>query len=335
MALKVFQRGNFIITDNGQENSIPIDNFDYQFIDTTLKLKDVIEKNEVSDSIANVQDESGSAIGDESAIKAYFATFIKQGSGAPAVGGSTAANQAILNDQTAAKQIGYVLDITSQGSPPPYEDLVVLEQTIDGAAKSYAIANLAAAKTKDLAQVFNDLQTDVFYAALDANSLYFVPVSDAEVDVSNISFEDGNEGLLSFDSPFVETVDAPTGALHQLVTLMQKQLQILSRIDQGTITLEAPVSLSYTGNAVKNITIDADLDGNTIPVGRFADITIFAIDQDAYFAYDSQTVFPSNKYPKVKKDRPVYLKNVNLDTFRVVGSSGGAEYALSINLIKQ
>ena len=155
--------------------------------------------------------------------------FITSSGGGGSTSDTTAANQVILIDQTVAKKIGYVLDIAAAGTPPPYTDLVELIQNIDGNSVSYPIANLAADTTEDLAQIFNDLQKDIYYAALDSEKLYFVPVEDATGDITEILFEDGNEGQLSFASPYTQTTDTPTGALHQLVTLAQQQKTLLGK----------------------------------------------------------------------------------------------------------
>jgi hypothetical protein len=62
--MKVFKRGGFVILeDESVEHPIPVQYFDYQIIGISLKMKDV----------AQVQDESGSAIGDADQIADYLA----------------------------------------------------------------------------------------------------------------------------------------------------------------------------------------------------------------------------------------------------------------------
>lgn len=224
MATKVFQRGNFIIVEKDlKESIIPIDNFDYDFVTpTTLKLKDVQEGTEINESVSLIQDESGTPVGGVSDINDYFATFLKESSGGGGGNGdASAANQITSNDQTSAKKVGYVLNLANN-VPPPYNELVSLTQTTNGVADAYQIPTQAAANTEELAELFNDLQSDIYYGALSATELYFVPVSSDIVDVSGIEFEDNTEGTQAFSSPFTATTDVPTGALHQLVTLMQK-----------------------------------------------------------------------------------------------------------------
>lgn len=226
MATKVFQRGNFVIVDkNGKETIIPIDNFEYDFTTpTTVKLKDVQEKNEISEALADLQNEAGTPIGTVSDVNDYFETFVKLSSSAPPVGGATEAKQDTQIDQTALKKVGYVLDLTAY-VPPPYTDLVSLKQTIEGDVQVYEIESKSVGNTEELAKLFNDLQTDIYYGALDANRLYFVPVSTDIVDVGQIDFEDTSEGNLIFNAPYTATVDIPTGALHQIVILLQQLVQ--------------------------------------------------------------------------------------------------------------
>jgi hypothetical protein len=254
METKVFQRGNFIIVDeDSKETPIAIDNFDYDFITPdSVKLKDTAEGSEINAATADLQKENGDLVNTETLAKAYFATFIKQGSSTPAVGGSTSANQLILNDQTAAKKIGYVLDIATAGTPPPYTALVELIQNVDGSSVSYPIANLAADTTTDLAQIFNDLQNDIYYAALDSEKLYFVPVEDAAGDITEILFEDGNEGQMSFPSPYIETTDTPTGALHQLVTLTQELRVFLAKSSESLASVDYRLNYSEWTNTIGN-----------------------------------------------------------------------------------
>lgn len=74
--MKVFKRGGFIILDDaGVEAPIPIPNFDYQIISDVVKMRDVAEQLGYSSSVASLQDESGTPVGDATAIAAYFATL--------------------------------------------------------------------------------------------------------------------------------------------------------------------------------------------------------------------------------------------------------------------
>jgi hypothetical protein len=74
--MKVFKRGGFIILDDaGVEAPIPIPNFDYQIISDVVKMRDVAEQIGYSSSVASLQDESGTPVGNAIAIAAYFATL--------------------------------------------------------------------------------------------------------------------------------------------------------------------------------------------------------------------------------------------------------------------
>ncbi len=74
--MKVFKRGGFIILDDaGIEAPIPIPNFDYQIISDVVKMRDVAEQLGYSSSVASLQDESGTPVGNAAAIAAYFATL--------------------------------------------------------------------------------------------------------------------------------------------------------------------------------------------------------------------------------------------------------------------
>jgi hypothetical protein len=72
--MKVFKRGGFVVLeDESVEHPIPVQYFDYQIIGISLKMKDVSEKTSYSETLAQVQDESGSAIGDADQIADYLA----------------------------------------------------------------------------------------------------------------------------------------------------------------------------------------------------------------------------------------------------------------------
>jgi len=214
--------------------------------------------------------------------------FITSSGGGGSTSDTTAANQVILIDQTAAKKIGYVLDIAAAGTPPPYTDLVELIQNIDGNSVSYPIANLAADTTEDLAQIFNDLQKDIYYAALDSEKLYFVPVEDATGDITEILFEDSNEGQLSFSSPYTQTTDTPTGALHQLVTLAQQQKTLLG--NQSTAAKQDAQTALITElddntkrKAIGSVVdLTADINGDWVGFPLAADTLSLTINGDTF-----------------------------------------------------
>ena len=229
--MKVYNVGGFIILESSVTNKIDVEAFSFSFNGSNTVLIDQENEETYQAETSNIQDQAGAAIGNEAAVNTYLKSLKPASGGGGGSSDTTAANQVILIDQTAAKKIGYVLDIAVAGTPPPYTDLVELIQTIDGNSVSYPISNLSAADTEDLAQIFNDLQKRIYYSALDSQKLYFVPVEDAVGDISEILFEDGNEGQLPFSSPYAETTDTPTGALHELVTLTQQQTAALKPIE--------------------------------------------------------------------------------------------------------
>lgn len=265
--MKVYNIGGFIILESSVTNKIDVEAFSFSFNSLNTVLIDQENEDTFQAETSSIKNKLGVLVGNEAAVKAYLESL------KPAIGGggggssdTTAANQVILNDQTAAKKIGYVLDIAAAGTPPPYSDLVELIQDIDGNSVSYPIANLAADTTKDLAQIFNDLQKDIYYAALDSEKLYFVPVEDAAGDITEILFEDGGKGQLSFSSPYIETTDTPTGALHQLVTLTQQQTAALKPVELSPkpSRLISPSNETVTG--FKYLAFSCDGANNSITV---------------------------------------------------------------------
>jgi len=248
---------------------------------------------------------------------------------------SISTSTAETNEKLEAKKFGYILDIQGQGDPPPYEDITDFTQEINGVSISYLTVAAKAATTKELAQLFNTLQTDIYYAALSETELYFIPVSSDFAAIDSISFEDGSAGALTF-STFGETSDTQTGALHQLVPLAQIQSQRINQLTKATPLLTPAISRSYDGSAVKNLTIDADNNGNTVPIGSFANITIFATNNDVEYRLDGGVVFaPAKSNPRTKKDNTTLLENVNLDIFSIKGAAGNSKYSLVINIYKK
>lgn len=81
MATKVFKRGGFIIVDQaGTEAPIPVNSFDYQIIGTTsVSMRDAAEGSSYNDTVTNIQNESGVAIGTATDVAAYFSTLVAQG----------------------------------------------------------------------------------------------------------------------------------------------------------------------------------------------------------------------------------------------------------------
>ena len=337
MATRIFQRGNFIVLDkNGNETIIPIDSFDYAFTTpTSVQLKDTQEGTSTSESLSLLQNETGTPLGAISVVNSYFATFKKSSTTTAPVGGSTSSNQDILNEQTQAKHIGYILDLPNDDGgfwvQFPFQ-YVELQINIDGVAKSFAGASQSLVDTTELAKALNNSQSLVYFGALNDTQLYFMPVFDTVVEINSIGIYQGNSGNLLEYNSFPKTSNLPTGAVHQLVTLIEQQQQILKGIKEP---LETTFSLSYSGNPVRNVTQDTDEDGKLAPQNRVADIIVCAINNNVYFAFNSETILnsPTNKYPKIR-NREMYLKNVDLNTFRIGGSAGASRYSLIINLKK-
>jgi hypothetical protein len=144
---------------------------------------------------------------------------------------SISTSTAETNEKLEAKEFGYILDIQEEGDPPPYEDITDFTQEINGVSVSYLTVAAKAATTKELAQLFNTLQSDIYYGALSESELYFIPVSCDFSAINSISFEDGGAGSFIFVA-FAETSDTQTGALHQLVPLAQIQSTILRAAEE-------------------------------------------------------------------------------------------------------
>ncbi len=63
---KVFRKGGFIVVEQGTNKmNVPLRNFDFNFTAAdTVKLKDnASQTRELSDTLANIQDESGTPVG--------------------------------------------------------------------------------------------------------------------------------------------------------------------------------------------------------------------------------------------------------------------------------
>lgn len=99
MATKVFKRDAFIIVikDAGPEISIPPTSFDYSLsIDSlSVSLRDNTENQTIVDLVANIQDESGTPIGNAADVSAYLANAatIEVGGEVTVVGGATEVKQ--------------------------------------------------------------------------------------------------------------------------------------------------------------------------------------------------------------------------------------------------
>ena len=89
--MKVFKRGGFIILDDaGVEAPIPIPNFDYQIISDIVKIRDVAEQIGYSSLLVDLQDESGTPVGNAAAIAVYFGDLTAAGA---SIGDASATNQ--------------------------------------------------------------------------------------------------------------------------------------------------------------------------------------------------------------------------------------------------
>lgn len=111
--MKVFKRGGFIIVIPASiENPIPIANFDYKISHSTVKIHDIGENVIYSEDVSNIENESGVAIGDATAIATYFAT-ITTVSGGGGGGDATAANQ--------LTQVSELQKLTGANSPSHQE----------------------------------------------------------------------------------------------------------------------------------------------------------------------------------------------------------------------
>ena len=348
MPTKVFQRGNFVIIEQStKENPIPIDNFDYDFVTAdSVKLKDVVESTELNAATADLQKENGDPIGSEILAKAHFATFIKSSMGGGGVGGgdATLAEQqeqtsilGDLEDYTKRKFIGTRVELANsggnwQGFPVESTELIL---SINGVETSYPMNDVESINNQQLAEQLNLVQNVlVFDWVRDSIDIVFNGVGASSPEVTGIKIEDNNTGTLEYTS-FTASTDEETGAVQQMAVLMQKQLQLLQDFNSKTPKLAATISLSYAGNLEYNLTTDADIDGKTIPLGSFGDISSIQ-DLDAgnvNYRFDSGT--PSASYPTINGNRAFdKLTNVDFNTFRIKAGAGGAAYTIIINLYK-
>jgi len=95
------------------------------------------------------------------------------------------------------------------------------------------------------------------------------------------------------------------------------------------------ISLSYSGNGLKNLTVDPDLKGNTIPVGSVGDI-IRIFDRTAgnvRYSFDGDPPTVDSPYATGNQSFNV-CENVKFDDFLVQATAGGSNYSLILRLNK-
>ena len=244
-----------------------------------------------------------------------------------------------LEGNTKRKAVGSLIDLTADissswgGFPLEAASVTLL---VNGDSLVFGMGDVESENNEDLAQQLNNVQTLVAFDYVKGeDKIVFNGVKVSNIEVEGLLIEDNNVGPLGYNN-FTDSTDEDTGATQQLALLLQQQVQLLKDLNGKTPGLEPTISLSYTGSAPVNLTTSQDKDGKTVPTGRFADITIFATNNNVSYRFDGGTTFtPAKSYPRTRANFSTTLKKVNLDLFILAGEAGNSRVAISVNLHKQ
>ena len=240
------------------------------------------------------------------------------------------------NEYLILKNIGISFDLNSepdfvlQGFPVTLNGAAALGLDF-GILNNYSSTQLCD-DIGELVNELNSIQADLTFEAVGTTVLAIKDRNLTASDLVNLMFSFTFEDL-EYSPPYI--VIFPSSNLDSINEAAKSINRAILELESSTPSLDSSISLSYTGTGVKNLTVDADLDGKTIAAGSFADVTVIAIDNDVEYRFDGGVAFPSKKYPRTKKDNASTLyKNVKVDDFRIKGIAGGSDYALIINIYK-
>jgi hypothetical protein len=134
-----------------------------------------------------------------------------------------------MEDNTKRKTVGNKVELANDllglwsGFPV---SVIALTLSINGDDTVYPMNDVESFSNKDLVQQLNNSQKVLVFDWVEGSiDIVFNGVTVSNPEVNGILIEDNNSGLLGY-STFAASTDEATGAVQQLVNLMQQQLQV-------------------------------------------------------------------------------------------------------------
>ena len=244
MATKVYSEGGFIILESDVENKIDVTAFSFSFNGLNTVLIDQENERTYTDSTANIQDQAGTPVGNELAVDTYLKTL------KPAAGGGGGGNVVVTNntdpstatkqddqisiatdieDNTKRKTVGTKVelanDILGLWNGFPVES-ISLTLSINGDDTVYPMYDVESLNNEELVQQLNNVQNVLSFDWVEGSiDIVFNGITVSNPEVTGILIQDNNSGALGY-STFTASTDQATGAIQQLVNLMQQSLQV-------------------------------------------------------------------------------------------------------------